>query len=172
MPNHTSRLALAAIAASLLALAGCSSEDTNADAPAATTPDTATSAVQTSATPDLTACTSSTAKFENDPDLLAAAPANPDVKVTGVQHTADHGEDTRTAIYYYLCAPGMGTEDLTAYGEQIVTNVKQLPIASDSKSVSLYNYVGNDEVGHIRCKAPALTETLTTMGACTWQTTW
>uniref|UniRef100_UPI003D92BA7D hypothetical protein n=1 Tax=Gordonia sp. B7-2 TaxID=3420932 RepID=UPI003D92BA7D len=169
------RIAAAAITTATLALmlTACSSDDNQSattSTPALSS--TSTPAAQTTMSA-LSMCSTSTARFEPTPELTAAAPPNPEVKIYGVQTTADHGRDTRTAIYYHLCAPTMtNTADLIAYGNQIVANVKRLPIAAKSKSVSLYNYVGNAQVGHIRCKAATLDETLVTMGACDWQTTW
>lgn len=168
------RIAAAAIATATLALVltACSSDD-NESATTSTPTLSSTSPPATQTTMSALSLCTSTARFEPTPELTAAAPPNPEVKIYGVQTTADHGKDTRTAIYYHLCAPTMtNTADLIAYGNQIVANVKRLPIASDSKSVSLYNYVGNAQVGHIRCKAATLDETLVTMGSCDWQTTW
>lgn len=164
---------LAAVLAS-----GCSdsSSDDSAAAPsmssAVQTTTTSTALVAAPATTtdpvDLASCIS-TSKFEPNAELEGAVPADKEVKLFGVQTTADSGGDQRVAAYYYLCAPAMlSSEQLQAYGDRIAENVRKLPVASTMKSVSLYNFVGGKSNGHIRCLAPE-GQTFDTLAFCQWK---
>ena len=163
---------LAAVVAS-----GCSdsSSDDSTTAPpvssAVQTTTTSTASVAAPATTtdtvDLASCTS-TSKFEPNAELEGAAPADREVKLFGVQTTADSGDDQRVAAYYYLCAPAMLSSELQAYGDRIAENVRKLPVASTMKSISLFNFVGGKSAGHIRCLAPE-GQTFDTLASCQWK---
>ncbi|MFC9556025.1 DUF2510 domain-containing protein [Rhodococcus sp. NPDC056960] len=108
---------------------------------------------QAATAPDMSKC--SDHNGEADPAMREAfntLPLDPNIRLVSTQSVTHSDDRSMVAAIFYLCAPNLKGNQLKDYATLIARALKPYAFAETVKSMSVYNFHGQDTIGRVRCK--------------------